>query len=102
MVLTNHAYKRAKVRLGQNKKIAERNAKWAFKHGIKHCEVKSKELKLFLNSLYLSQGKANNLRIFRKGVYCFRNNVLITVVDLPPGFWKEIEGFQEGRSLKVC
>lgn len=85
--MTNHSIQRTKDRLGLSKKIADKNAQKALEFGITHSETKG-NLKKFLDKLYLSERKANNMRIYNHNVYCFDNKTLITVINLPSNLCK--------------
>lgn len=82
VVMTKHSIKRTKDRVGLSKKIADKNAQKALEHGITHADAKS-GLKRFLDKLYLSNGNANNVRVYHHYIYLFRDNRLITIISLP-------------------
>ena len=82
MVVTKHAAKRLKERLGLSKKTVEKVAMKAFQLGTDHSAFKS-SAKRYLDGLYLSHKKANNLKVYANYVYLFHGEVLITVLDLP-------------------
>ena len=81
-IATDHLQKRLKQRTGLSKKIAGKVAQKALDNGITHSETKGK-LKKFIDGLYLSHRNANNIRIYHREVYLFRNEVAITVITLP-------------------
>ena len=83
--LTEHSVRRTKDRVGLSKKIADKNAQKALEFGIKHSEFKG-GLRRYLDKLYLSNGNANNVRVYHRYVYLFRNNCLITIMNLPRKF----------------
>lgn len=80
--VTRHGEKRIRKRLGLKKKSADRIAEKALERGVTHAEAKG-SLGSYMDSLFLSHGTANNMRIYNRAVYVFRNNVLITVLALP-------------------
>ena len=82
IVITEHAFQRAKERLGLNQKAFKTIAMKSFVAGKKHDQLKS-QLKEYISSLYLQYKNANNIRIYGEIVYLFTNNVLITVYQLP-------------------
>lgn len=82
VVMTNHSVRRAKERIGLSKKIADKNAQKALEFGLTHAEANG-SLKRYLDKLYLSNGKANNVRIYHRYVYLFRGSVLLTILPLP-------------------
>jgi hypothetical protein len=85
IVLTNHAKKRLKQRLGLPKSACERAAQSAFDTGHKHSDAKGKARRYLdhLYLLYLQYEKANNIRVKGQHVYLFSGNVLVTVLNLP-------------------
>ncbi|MCM1323934.1 MAG: hypothetical protein NC218_07220 [Acetobacter sp.] len=98
--MTNHSIKRTKERLGLSKKIADKNAMKALEFGITHAEARG-NLKKFMDKLYLSCGKANNMRVYHHHVYCFQGTCLITVINLPNNLCKladRIQGEKENKS----
>jgi hypothetical protein len=82
VIITDHANKRVKERVGLPKKAIKKYAQAAFDKGIRHSSAKGR-LKRWLDSLYLERKKANNLRVLGRHVYVFNNNALITVLHLP-------------------
>ncbi len=80
--VTRHAEKRAKSRIGLNKKSAYKNAEKAFKYGIRHSET-SGRLNRYISSLFFNNTNANNIRIYGEFVYIFCGETLVTVMDLP-------------------
>ena len=82
MVVTKHGEKRIKERLGLSKKTAEKNAEKALELGLTHAETKS-GLRKYLDKLYLSTGKTNNMRVYRHFVYLIRKKTLLTIIALP-------------------
>lgn len=86
VIMTNHSIQRTKDRVGLSKKIAVKNAQKALEFGITHAECKA-GLKRYLDGLYLSNGNANNMRIYHRYVYLFRDNRLITILPLPHKFY---------------
>ena len=84
-VATKHAAKRTKERVGLSKKLADKNAQKALECGIKHSEVKG-SLSRYLDGIYLSNRRPNNMRIYQHNVYLFRDATLITILPLPPKY----------------
>ena len=82
VIVTSHAKKRIKKRLGLNKSIIEDVSREAFFNGIQHKDLGG-SFKRYVSGLYLKYGIANNIRIYKEKVFIFRNNVLITVFNLP-------------------
>lgn len=85
--LTNHSKKRMKERCGSNKSSEQKIAQTAFEKGITHAET-SGSLHRYLDGLYLSHHKANNMRIYGDKVFIFCGDQLITVLQLPSKYMK--------------
>ena len=82
--VTRHANKRTRKRVGIPQKAVYRNARSALERGLGYAEAKG-GLKRYIGWLYSSyNGAANNIRIYNNYVYIFRDDVLITVLNLPP------------------
>lgn len=89
-ILTKHSISRLEQRCGVSKKNASKVAKRAFRTGITHAETHG-ELHRFLDSIYLSQKKGTNMRIYGNAVYVFKGDVLITVIRIPDNLLTEIK-----------
>lgn len=89
-ILTKHSISRLEQRCGISKKNAPKVAKRAFRTGITHAETHG-ELHRFLDSIYLSQKKGTNMRIYGNAVYVFKGDVLITVIRIPDNLLTEIK-----------
>ena len=89
-ILTKHSISRLQQRCGVSKKNAPKVAKRAFRTGITHAETHG-ELHKFLDSIYLSQKKGTNMRIYGNAVYVFKGDVLITVIRIPDNLLIEIK-----------
>ena len=96
--LTIHGGKRSKERCGLGKSASSRMADRALEQGLRHSEVAG-SLRRFLDSLYLSHCNATNMRIWNKKVYLFRQNVLITIIDVPARYHKTIDKINEARQM---
>lgn len=96
VIVTEHAAKRTKNRVGLSKKLADKNAAKALECGITHADTKG-ALKRYLDKLYLSARKANNLRIYHHHVYLFHDNTLITIMDLPNQFKRLVDEIQKQK-----
>lgn len=95
--LTKHSITRLEQRCGVSKKNAPIVAKRAFKQGITHAETHG-NLHRFLDTLYLSQKKGTNMRIYGNAVYVFKEDVLITVINIPNNLMKDVKELKEERS----
>ena len=97
--VTEHAADRTRQRVGLPKRAGEKNAERAFLEGIKHSET-SGSLKRFIDGLYLSKGKANNIRIYCGNVYLFVGKDLVTVISLPARYRKTADDIWRKRSKR--
>jgi hypothetical protein len=82
IVITEHAEKRAKERLSWNKSALQRMAQTAYKDGKGHSYYTGR-MRKYLNSVYLSYKKANNIKIHGEVLYLFNGNTLITLYQIP-------------------
>lgn len=88
--LTKHSISRLQQRCGVSKKNAMKVAKRAYRTGINHSQTHG-NLHRFLDSLYLSQKKGTNMRIYGNAVFVFKEDVLITVINIPENLMKEVK-----------
>lgn len=86
-VVTNHAVKRIRERVGVNKRATENLARKALKDGLSHKDL-SGNLRRYVDSVFFRSRTANNLKVLHDKVYIFKNNVLITVISLPQNLAK--------------
>lgn len=91
--LTKHSIARLEQRCGVSKKNAPKVARRAFRTGITHAETHG-NLHRFLDSLYLSQKKGTNMRIYGNAVFVFKEDVLITVINIPENLMKEVKSIK--------
>lgn len=82
MIITKHAFGRAKERCGLNKKALRRILPRALDNGLTHRETKGRVRK-YLDFLYLSKKKANNIRIYNSYIFICEGNTLITIYTIP-------------------
>lgn len=89
MIITRHAYKRGKERLGLNRKAIKRMVRKALKEGENHKDAKG-AFKRYLDSVYFSHRNANNLKVYGHHIYLFRDSTLITIYHVPSKFIKHL------------
>ncbi|MDP1810580.1 MAG: hypothetical protein Q8K66_04165 [Sediminibacterium sp.] len=82
VTITEHAFNRAKERLGLNQQAFKKIAVKAYISGKAHDKAKG-QLRDYISELYLRYKNANNIRIYGEVVYLFCNSVLITLYHLP-------------------
>jgi len=85
--VTWHGKNRMKERVGIPKRASARQTQRAFEKGITHSETVG-SLHTYLDSLFLREGTANNIRIWNGCIYIFANERLLTVYALPSQFRK--------------
>lgn len=93
VIVTKHAKKRVKERVGISKKLVEKNAEKALKFGIKHSDTTGR-LNRYFSHLYFVNKNANNVRIYNKKVYIFCDERLITVFDLPQKYRRLVDNLK--------
>lgn len=82
VIITLHAYERAKDRLGLDKNQVNKIATKAFYQGMTHKQSSGK-LKKYLDKLWLNYRRCNNVRIYKDNVFLFSNTTLVTIYPLP-------------------
>lgn len=92
--ISDHAYKRAKERLGLNGRSFGRLARKAFSAGIRHHQTKGK-LKRFIDGLHLRNRSVDNIRIYGEHVYLFQGIFLVTVYRLPGELIRYLKYFKQ-------
>ena len=89
-ILTDHAEKRVRDRVGVKKNVVDKVTQKALKNGITHNETAG-SLKRYMDKLYLSHKKATNMRIYNRNIYLFDDNILITVINLPNKYHSTVD-----------
>lgn len=96
ITVTMHGKRRIHERCGVGSKAANRLAGIAFDKGINPSETVG-QLNGYLNSLYLYNGQANNIRLYGDKIYIFCNDVLVTVFDTPRKYRNIVNKLIRGR-----
>lgn len=96
VVVTVHGAQRTKERIGLSKKLAKKNAAKALEFGLSHSETKGM-LKRYVDKLYFRGENINNIRIYHRCVYMFRDIKLITVIPLPRNLWTLADKLQKKK-----
>lgn len=94
--LTKHSISRLEQRCGVSKKNASTVARRAFRTGITHTETHG-NLHRFLDSIYLSQKKGTNMRIYGNAVFVFKEDILITVINIPDNLMNDVKEIKKKR-----
>lgn len=87
IVVTQHAYDRAKERMKWSTTVTLKMAILAYNSGISHKETKG-NLRNYVSKLFFEYGVANNTKIYGEDIYLFRDNTLITLYRLPQSLVK--------------
>lgn len=82
VIVTSHAAKRFKQRVGLPKKACLGHAQRAYNNGFKHSEAKGRA-KRYMDKIFLTHMKANQMRVYGEFIYMFQGITLITVLPLP-------------------
>lgn len=90
VVVTKHAEKRLRERMGLGKKSVQRAAEMAFDKGIKHAETTG-NLNKWITSLYFNNKTANNIRLYNDKAWIFVGKNLITVLQIPASLKKSVK-----------
>lgn len=90
-ILTKHASMRMIQRCGIQKSIQAKIVRRVWRHGVTHAETsESVNLKKWVDGLYLSQRKPNKILLYGNGAYLFKDEVLITVLNIPENLQAEV------------
>lgn len=82
VIITDHGYVRAKERLSMNRTSFKRLAEIGFINGVKHKDTKG-NLRRYIDGIWFAHRNADNVRIYGENIFLFRDNVLITVYQVP-------------------
>lgn len=80
--ITDHAYDRAKERLGMSRGAFSKLAYKAYLDGVKHCNTAG-NLKKWIDGTWFNYKNANNIRIYGEVFFLFNFKTLITVYQVP-------------------
>ena len=82
LVISNHAYKRARQRISWSRNALNRMTVLAYTCCIRRYQLKGK-LKYFTNDLMFGYEKQSNIRIYGEVIYIFRHQTLVTLYQIP-------------------
>lgn len=94
IVVTDHAYSRAKERLSMSRSSFLKLSERAFLSGIKHSDTAG-NLKKWIDKTWFSHKNANNVRIYGEVFFLFSGNLLITVYQVPNNLRKSALKIQD-------
>ena len=83
VVVTKHAMRRMKERMGLPRSAVQRTADRAWEHGTHHADANNRLGRKWLDAVYFKERKANQMRIYGEFLYLFRNRKLLTVLLVP-------------------
>lgn len=92
-IATEHAYEKAKERLGWKRKVLDKMMVKAFDEGIKHSDTKG-SLNKYITKLWFKYRTANNIRIYGENVYFFCGETLITLYRLDNKMIKHLQYYR--------
>ena len=101
-ILTKHASIRMAQRCGIQKSIQAKMVRRVWRHGVTHAETsESVNLKHWVDGLYLSQRKPNKILLYGNGAYLFKDEVLITVLNIPENLQAEVNRLRGLKGTKI-
>lgn len=83
--VTKHAQKRIRERCGLPKKAVQRMADKALVEGVRHKDTVG-ALHKWVDGLFLQARNGNNIRLYGNHAFIFHDEILITVINIPPRF----------------
>lgn len=89
IIITDHAFERAKERLSLNRKVFMKLSEKAFDKGLKHSEMKG-NLKKYATAIWFKYKTGDNMRVYGENLFLFEKNILITVYQLPNNLKKYV------------
>lgn len=88
--VTEHAFDRAKERLKWKSSVLQKESEKAYEYGITHSDTKG-SLNKYITKLWFDYKQANNIRILGENIFIFRDNILITVYQMPFNMRKHVK-----------
>lgn len=85
--VTNHALRRCRERMGVPKKAVIRMVEKAFEVGKCHSDF-SGSFSRYLDSIFLKERNANNMRVYNGHLFIFAGDTLITAWPVPSKYRK--------------
>lgn len=82
LVVSGHAYKRARQRISWNQNALNRMTVLAYTNGLRRYELKGR-LKHYTDDLMEGYAKRPVIRIYGEFIYIFRNQILVTIYQVP-------------------
>lgn len=91
VIITNHAFQRMSERMGLSKKAAIKMAGKVYDVGLTHSETTGNLNKWVTRQYFISNKRANNIRLYGDKAFIFIDKVLITVIQLPHSLVKDVK-----------
>lgn len=86
-IVTKHANKRIRERVGISKKASKKLAKKVLKEGLDPSELDGK-IKEYVDRVISKSKNGNNIKFYNEKIYIFANEFLLTVIPLPKHLMK--------------
>ena len=101
-ILTKHASMRMTQRCGVQKKAQAKILRRIVRHGVTHAETtESINLKRWVDGLYLAQRQPNKIFLYSKRAYLFKDDVLITVINIPDNLQAEVNRLRGLKGTRI-
>lgn len=101
IIITNHSKRRANQRAGITRNQMSTMSKRALNNGIKHSESKGR-LRDWMDAEYLKYETANNCRFYANQLYIFHGLTLITIINAPLYYEKELYKYVKNVKIYLC
>ena len=96
VTVTRHARRRVRERVGIPARAVQRYAETAYNDGLRHGELTG-GLARYIDGVYLSKRKANDIRVYGEYAFLFQDAVLITIINLPNRYKRTARRLQKGN-----
>jgi hypothetical protein len=93
-IITNHAMKAIRKRIGINKKAVQSLADKALLNGLWHKHLKG-SLKKYVSKQYNKYETANGIRIYGEYIFFFKGSYLLTVYSIPVKYKNNLKAIKE-------
>lgn len=95
VTVTRHAKQRVRERVGIPARAVQRYAETAYKDGLRHSELTGGLLR-YIDGVYLSKRKANDIRVYGEYAFLFQDTILITIINIPNRYKRAARQLQKG------
>lgn len=94
VVITKHAQYRGEKRVNVRGNTFVNMVLKAYTFGLGFENARQDMLE-FIKRKYQSEYKANNVKVWGRHVYIFKNNLLLSVIDLPKYLWSDWDSYSK-------